>query len=162
MRFYDNSQRELFAHEPSSDALRKLCPKCGKIKPLPEFAKRRADTSQPCSYCRQCQREYCRQHYRNHCSLHNSRRYKRQKSERAEIAERLREYKRTRACADCGETDPIVLEFDHVRGTKVGEVGAMVRCWTWQAIVEEIAKCELRCANCHRRKTAKQLGWKIW
>jgi hypothetical protein len=62
---------------------------------------------------------------------------------------------------DCGETDPVVLEFDHVRGEKKGEIAMMVRVDGWDKIVEEMAKCELRCANCHRRKTAKQLGWKI-
>jgi hypothetical protein len=64
-------------------------------------------------------------------------------------------YLATHPCVDCGEADPVVLEFDHVRGEKRMDVGRMatsvgVGLVTLQA---EIDKCEVRCANCHRRKT---------
>lgn len=32
------------------------------------------------------------------------------------------------------------------------------RC-SWEKVKTEIAKCEIRCANCHAVKTAKQFGW---
>jgi hypothetical protein len=63
-------------------------------------------------------------------------------------------------CVDCGETDPVVLEFDHVRGEKIRPISHMVSTQAPLAtLVQEIGKCEVRCANCHRRKTFKQLGW---
>ena len=63
-------------------------------------------------------------------------------------------------CIDCGETDPIVLEFDHTRGKKVDAVSNIVkRGFALTKIDIEIAKCDVRCANCHRRKTSDQLGW---
>ena len=31
--------------------------------------------------------------------------------------------------------------------------------YSWNAILVEIAKCDIRCANCHRRRTASQYGW---
>ena len=63
-------------------------------------------------------------------------------------------------CVDCGEKDPIVLEFDHVKGKKISGVGEMVRTKTnWKIIKSEIDKCLVRCANCHRRKTAKTHNW---
>jgi len=58
-------------------------------------------------------------------------------------------------CVDCGESDPIVLEFDHVRGEKSFNISDMVRK-TGHSLVkikEEIEKCDVRCANCHRRAT---------
>ena len=60
-------------------------------------------------------------------------------------------------CVDCGEADPDVLDFDHVRGEKVCDVSHMVQCGfrLWR-IVDEIEKCEVRCANDHRRITAKR------
>jgi hypothetical protein len=70
----------------------------------------------------------------------------------------LVEFFRTRPCIDCGETDPIVLEFDHV-GHKELTIAAGIRRRSWQAILDEIAKCEVLCANCHRRRTALRAGF---
>jgi hypothetical protein len=52
-------------------------------------------------------------------------------------------------CVDCGNTDPVVLDFDHVQGKKKFNIGAR-GSHTIKAIKVEIAKCEVRCANCHR------------
>lgn len=54
----------------------------------------------------------------------------------------------------------MVLEFDHVRGVKKGDVSLMARQGlALKTIDAEIAKCDVRCANCHRRRTAITQGW---
>ena len=63
---------------------------------------------------------------------------------------------------DCGESDPIVLDFDHSKGRrKRAAIADLVRggALRWGTILREIEKCEVRCANCHRRRTATELGW---
>ena len=60
-------------------------------------------------------------------------------------------------CADCGEDDPVVLEFDHL-GDKEFGVGSALPYRAWASILEEIAKCDVVCANCHRRRTARRAG----
>lgn len=69
------------------------------------------------------------------------------------------DYLRKNPCIDCGESDFMVLEFDHLC-CKLDAVSELVRKgYALNKIKEEIKKCEVRCANCHRRKSAKQLGW---
>jgi hypothetical protein len=76
-----------------------------------------------------------------------------------EQRDRVLEYLATHPCVDCGESDIVCLEFDHVRGTKRGDIAHMLGDHSWQVIAAELQKCDVRCANCHRRKTAEQRGW---
>ena len=61
-------------------------------------------------------------------------------------------------CLDCGVKYPTcVMEFDHVKGVKKAGVGQLLgHERSREAILTEIAKCELVCANCHRIRTAKR------
>ena len=69
------------------------------------------------------------------------------------------DYLLNHSCIDCGEDDPIVLEFDHINpDDKSSSVAALISRYSLNRLIAEIEKCEVRCANCHRRKTAAQLG----
>lgn len=61
------------------------------------------------------------------------------------------------SCKDCGNSNPIVLEFDHLPGTeKKFNIAKAVSGSTrsWKSIQSEIDKCEIVCANCHRIRTS--------
>jgi len=75
----------------------------------------------------------------------------------AENRKRICEYLDDHPCVDCGEDDIVVLEFDHLRDKKYA-VGQMMRDARWDRIMAEIAKCEVVCANCHKRRTAQRRG----
>jgi len=60
-------------------------------------------------------------------------------------------------CSDCAEADPVVLEFDHL-DDKLFNIGQSLPYRAWESILAEIAKCEVVCANCHRRRTASRAG----
>ena len=64
-------------------------------------------------------------------------------------------------CADCGEKDPVVLEFDHVRDKEKDVSLLLAGGYSLERILKEIDKCVIRCANCHRRKTAKDQNWYV-
>jgi hypothetical protein len=92
-----------------------------------------------------------RWHVRNRVA----RRAKRKKREEA-IRAAVRKLKSTTPCADCKQTYPhYVMDFDHIRGKKAHNVSSLMRTPT-QRIWDEIAKCELVCANCHRVRTYHQ------
>jgi hypothetical protein len=91
--------------------------------------------------------------------LKKATRWRRRSSE--ETFQKVFHYLQEHPCKDCGETDPVVLTFDHVRGKKIANIAAMMAAkYSWKTIEKEIAKCEVRCANCHTRKSAKQFGYR--
>lgn len=78
-------------------------------------------------------------------------------------------YKAAHGCADCGEKDPRCLDLDHddaatkderLKWKINGKRRGMERL-SWQDLKDEVAKCTVRCANCHRKRTAVQFGWKL-
>ena len=62
---------------------------------------------------------------------------------------------KSKPCMDCGNTFPsCVMDFDHRNPEdKKYNVSQMVCRYSWTKILEEIAKCDLVCANCHRIRT---------
>lgn len=86
--------------------------------------------------------------------------YAAQKRHRQRIRAQLLEFLSTKACTDCGERDPIVLDFDHRQQNDKFKIVAKMLSghYGWQSIEKEIKKCDIRCANCHRRRTYIQLG----
>jgi hypothetical protein len=66
----------------------------------------------------------------------------------------IQAHKEQTPCADCGKQYPhYVMDFDHVRGEKVGNVADMINRNCSGGVWQEIEKCELVCANCHRCRT---------
>jgi len=59
-----------------------------------------------------------------------------------------------RGCVDCGETEFAVLEFDHIIKTKtdIRVSGIISGGQHLPRLKRELAKCEVRCANCHTRR----------
>lgn len=137
----------------------KKCYKCGELKDESEFNKnsKRKDGFQ--TRCRICQKKHYKKEYESSKEKWLIRKNKRSKEIRNNIKKFLLDYLSSHPCVDCGESDPIVLEFDHVRGKKKKMLSQVTRLmWNLESIKEEISKCEVRCANCHRRKTAKDFG----
>lgn len=57
-------------------------------------------------------------------------------------------------CTDCGgKFHPSAMEFDHVRGKKLGNISEMAARGSRRMALREIQKCEVVCANCHRVRT---------
>lgn len=64
-------------------------------------------------------------------------------------------------CADCGQRfpgRPEVMDFDHVRGEKRGDVASLIKNGARASVLAEIEKCDLVCANCHRTRTKNRLA----
>ena len=135
----------------------KTCSKCLTSKPVDLFHRRGKGRA---SWCKSCKTSYDRKAYDTDTGQGVDRRKKlreRTAEERRYNKEFLWDYKATHPCVDCGEDDPIVLDFDHVRGKKIANVSKLAS-YSRKAILEELPKCEVRCANCHRRVTHQRRG----
>lgn len=137
----------------------KQCSKCTRVWPLSHYQVRSAEQGTYRGVCRACRRLYNASYYMSNAGKYKEFRRQNQPRYRQQRRELLLGYLQGKRCLDCGEADVLVLEFDHVRGKKTADVATMLSHYCWARIVEELEKCEIRCANCHRRKTARDFKW---
>lgn len=136
----------------------KTCSKCNTPKNINCFSKRAKAIDGLKNHCKDCDRLYnqnCDKEERNKRKLIT------QKKRREERRLKILEFLKNKGCACCNEKDPVVMEFDHIdETTKEMCVSEMVSlCFSWEKIKAEIDKCQILCANCHRRKTAKDFSY---
>jgi hypothetical protein len=135
----------------------RTCSFCGQLKPDSSFSFRNVSTGALGDHCRTCQASYRKRHYQLNKAEYVRRAVEQMRRKRQDQVVRIRAYLSAHPCLECGEADILALDFDHTDATtKALAVGAMIGRRNWEAIEDEIAKCFVRCANCHRKRTARQ------
>jgi hypothetical protein len=138
--------------------MRRTCGRCHETKEAADFAWRRQDRGQRDNYCRACRAVYKQEHYLAHRQRYIDNSQRRKRTMAAARTAYLIAFFESHPCADCGEQDPLVLEFDHL-GDKLFNISQGLRDRAWDAVLEEMEKCDVVCANCHRRRTARRGGF---
>lgn len=135
----------------------KYCSACKTIKDIDDFARyaRRPDGRQ--TQCRSCKSNTDKLYYFNNLESINATKSKRIKKNQVLLAQ----YLEKNPCVDCGERDILVLEFDHRDGSPVNRVTTIITS-SWNSILKEIEKCDVRCSNCHTRITHKRANDWRW
>lgn len=132
----------------------KRCGACYETKPLEDFNVwvRGTDGRQP--RCRECSKAQYQLNKAKYVAAAGERSRRVLDDYRGRIGRYLLDH----PCVDCGEVDVRVLEFDHRPGQpKTENIATLVRKRVaWTSILSEIEKCDVRCVNCHRRKTSER------
>ncbi len=133
---------------------------CGRVRSASEFSFSDQARGALNSNCRECQAAYRRAHYVANKAEYVRRAIAQIQRHREENRRQVLVYLATHPCVDCGNKNVVVLEFDHRdRSLKLWDVGRMMNTKRWPRVLAEIEKCDVRCVNCHRRKTAQEFRW---
>jgi hypothetical protein len=138
----------------------KKCDHCKQYKDEEEFNWRFKSLGIRAKTCRDCAHGFNKKYFEGPAKE----RHLQQVRERKEMARQVArdfvyKYLSKHPCEDCGESDVRVLEFHHI-GDKDMAVGAMVSGgYSVDRIMQEIGRCRVLCANCHRKITVEERGW---
>lgn len=125
----------------------KQCSKCKINKTLEEFNKKSSSRDGLSSYCKECNKINLKRHY------NSNEEYYKNKSKNYNLSLRnwLTNYKKNLSCSQCGESRWWVLDFHHRDPEKKeGNINNILFSKGKEKTLEEISKCEVLCANCHR------------
>lgn len=125
-----------------------VCSKCKQDLPEEKFAIDKQRKSGRSYRCKGCQKKLSKSHYeKNKDSYRQSNNRRMQK-----LWDWLFSYKSTLKCERCGFSHPVALDFHHRNGEEKTDTIAQLLADTKnkEKVLEEIAKCDVLCANCHR------------
>ena len=139
----------------------KLCKGCGHLLDVARFSFKNVERGVRQRVCRVCSRAASRMYYLRDPAPYKARAASNNARFRARNREMLCAYLAASKCTDCGVDEFAVLEFDHRDPRdKRYEISNLARGYgSWAAVLKEITKCDVVCANCHRRRTARYFGW---
>jgi predicted ATP-dependent protease len=137
----------------------KKCSKCGLPKDEEKDFSWSIRGIKRHSACNSCRTEERMNYYERNKEKELKYKTERQVNKRAQARHFVYTYLSSHSCVDCGESDPLVLTFDHVTATKKMDISQMVnQGYSLDAIQNEISKCEVRCGNCHMRIEKQRRG----
>jgi len=138
----------------------KICNHCLQEKDEEEFNWRYKSLGVRNSTCRECAVEFNRKYYQGTFQeKHLEQVRDRKKAVREMAQDFVLDYLQEHPCEECGETDIRVLEFHHIGQKDKAIVTLVSGGYSVERIQEEIAKCQVLCANCHRKITVEERGW---
>ena len=132
------------------------CGRCDSWQPPENFGFRDKAQTRRQFWCLICLVDYKRDWYLRNRVAHKEHVRITSRGRVAENRARLAAFKAEHPCVDCGESDPVVLEFDHLRDKRWNVSEMITGAFPWATIEAELEKCAVRCANCHRRKTSAE------
>ncbi len=136
----------------------KQCTHCWEWKDESEFNWRHEGVKL-WGICKECQRKQKVDWYHEHKEENREAKNQRTMDARNRARQYVLDYLSTHPCVECGESDPVVLEFDHL-DNKDRAISEMIRDGVpLDKLEREMTKCQVLCANCHRRKTNQEKGW---
>ena len=137
----------------------KKCVTCGNLRSEDEYYWRNKLLRRKWNTCKYCQADQRKRWYNKNKEEHKRITREQKQNNKQAAKEYVWDYLASQFCVDCGVGNPNVLEFDHVKGKKRKTLSYMTRHgFSISSINKEISKCEVRCANCHRLRTAKERG----
>jgi hypothetical protein len=138
----------------------KACTLCRRSREISDFNRKRASPDGLQNVCRDCNRAQAREYYARNREAHVRTIMQRKAEQRRIALDAVADHLLTHPCADCGEADVRVLDFDHRVGTgKQADVMRLVQHgYSLARITAEIAKCDVRCRNCHAKVTYERMG----
>jgi len=135
----------------------KRCYMCKEWKPLTAFHRHRGKRDGRQNRCRECNIAQAKLAHAKDPERARARIKKRADRMREANHRALLAYLLDHPCVDCGETNPIVLEFDHLRDKRINVSELANRAVPFERVLAEIEKCEVVCANCHRIRSCTRL-----
>ncbi|MFE6965922.1 hypothetical protein ACFVAJ_12450 [Agromyces sp. NPDC057679] len=138
----------------------KRCYRCKQSRPLEEFNRLRSARDGLTSLCKECNRQKAREYYANNREAHVRVIMARKAQQRRLALDAVGDYLLAHPCLDCGESDLRVLDFDHRADCdKSAEVMRLAQNgYSVRKVMSEIAKCDVRCRNCHAKVTYERSG----
>jgi hypothetical protein len=127
----------------------KMCSKCGNEKEINEFPFKNKEKNIRHIVCKFCWKEIRKKSYNNNKEVT----LKRNKRNKKKNLEWYVNYKSKLKCVNCGEDHPACLEFHHIDPNKKDfNISINIRStYSVNKILREIEKCDILCANCHRK-----------